>query len=219
MDNVEMLNNGIDIIEKSSSPPPPPAPTSSRFSYIIRPSTPCIFGREYGDDDEQMNGDEFFVTAGGIVHSCPNIYELSIDNRRKLQSCDHLMFIDQQTTLINDNSNKNLNSYDTEFDRYSILPRFQTISSSISTDSMNSELELYKERHAIGLSRPYHDNLSNYSSFLPTTWKSDNYLLFMPFIHHHHHHHHSTLLNSIDHGKRSRSYDIPIGQTYSSVVA
>jgi hypothetical protein len=208
-----MLNNKTDLIEKSSSSPPP---TSSRFSYIIRPSTPCIFGREYYDDnDEQMNDDEFFITAGGIVHSCPNIYELSIDNHRKLQSCDHLMFIDQQTRLINDD-NKNLNSYDTEFDRYSIFPRFQPISSSISTDSMNSELELYKERHAIGLSRQYHDNISTYSSFLPTTWKSDNYLLFWPFINHHDH---SSLLNSIDHGKRSRSYDIPIGQIYSSIVA
>ena len=45
---------------------------------------------------------------------------------------------------------------------------------------MNSELELYKERHAIGLSRQYHDNISTYSSFLPTTWKSDNYLFIMP---------------------------------------
>jgi len=210
-----MLNNRIDTIENSSSPPPPTS--SSRFSYIIRPSTPCIFGREDyddDDDDEQMNDDEFFVTAGGIIHSCPNIYELFIDNHRKLQSCDHLMFIDEQTTLINDDNNNNLNCYDTEFDRYSILPRFQPISSSTSTDSINSELELYKERHAIGLSRQYHDNVSTYSSFLPTTWKSDNYLLIMPFIRHH-----SSLLNSIDHGKRSRSYDIPIGQTYSSIVA
>ena len=70
-----------------------------------------------------MNDDEFFLTAGGIVHSCPNIYELSIDNHRKLQSCDHLMFIDQETTLLNNDNN--LNCYDTEFDRYSILPRFQ----------------------------------------------------------------------------------------------
>lgn len=217
-------------MEKSSSPLPP---TSSGFSYIIRPSTPCIFGREYYDDDddnnidEQMNDDEFFLTAGGIIHSCPNIYELSIDNHRKLQSCDHLLYIDQETSVINNdddddgyNNNKNLNCYDTEFDRYSILPRFQPISSSISTDSINSELELYKERHAIGLSRQYHDNISHYSSFLPTTWKSDNYLLFMPFIQQqqHHHHNNSTLLNSIDHGKRSRSYDIPMGQTYSSVV-
>ena len=104
------------------------------------------------------------------------------------------------------NNNKTLNCYDTEFDRYSILPRFQHISSSISSESMNSELELYRERHAIGLSRQYHDNISTYSSFLPTTWKSDNYLFIMPFINHHH----SSLLNLIDHGKRSRSYDIPI---------
>jgi hypothetical protein len=190
-----MLNN---IIEQSTSPPR----SSSRFSYLIRPSTPCIFGRE-DYDDEQMNdddGDEFFITAGGIVHSCPNIYELSIDNTRKLQSCDHLMFIDQETTLMNNNDN--LNCYDTEFDRYSILPRFQHISSSISTESINSELELYRERHAIGLSRQCHDNISTYSSFLPTTWKSDNFLFIMPYINQHH----SSLLNLIDHGKRSRSY-------------
>jgi hypothetical protein len=194
-------------MEKSSASPPP---TSSRFSYIIRPSTPCIFGGDYDDDDN--NDDEFFVTAGGIVHSCPNIYELSIDNHRKLQSCDHLMFLDQQTTLIDDhNDNNNLNCYDTELDRYSILPRFQPISSSsISTDSINSELELYRERHAIGFSHQYHDDTSPYSaSFLPTTWKSDNYLLFMPFIDPH-----SSRLNS----KRSRSYDIPMEETYSSVV-
>jgi hypothetical protein len=206
-----MLNNRTEIIEKLSSPPPPLK--SSRFSYIIRPSTPCIFGRECynDDDDEQMDDDEFFVTAGGIVHSCPNIYELSIDNHRKLQSCDHLMFIDPQTTFIN----QNLNCYETKSDRYSILPRFQPISSSISSDSMNSELELYKARHAIGLSRQYHDNTSPHSlSFLPTTWKSDNYLFFMPFLPHH-----SSLLNSIDHGKRSRSYDITNGQTYPFVVA
>ena len=202
-----MLNNNT---EKSSSPPPPPPSSSSRFSYLIRPTQPCVFGRE-DYDDEQMNDDEFFVTAGGIIHSCPNIYELSTDDNRKLQSCDQFMVFDHQTTLMN--NNQTLNAYDTEFDRYSILPRFQTSSLSFSTDSINSELELYKERHAIGLSRQYHDNISTYSSFLPTTWRSDNYLLFMPFIDHH-----SSLLNSIDHGKRSHSYDTPIGQTYSSVI-
>ena len=193
-------------MEKSSASPPR---TSSHFSYLIRPSTPCIFGGDY-DEDEQLNDDEFFVTAGGIVHSCPNIYELSMANHRKLQSCDHLMFLDQQTTFIDDQNNDHLNCYDTEFDRYSIVPRFQTISAlSISTDSINSELELYRERHAIGLARQYHDD----TSFLPTTWKSDNYLLFMPCIDPH-----LPLLNAIDHGKRSRSYDIPMDQTYSSVV-
>ncbi|CAF0758947.1 unnamed protein product [Adineta steineri] len=216
-----MLNNDTEIIEKpslSSSSSPPPTTTTSHFSYLIRPTTPCIFGREtYNNEDEQMNDDEFFLTAGGIVHSCPNIYELSNDNNRKLQSCDHLIYIDQQTALVNSN---HLNCYDTEFDRYSILPRFQPLSSSstsISTDSLNSELELYKERHAIGLCRQYHDDTSTCSSFLPTTWKSDNYLLFMPFIQHHHHH--SSFLNSIDHGKRSRSHDISIEQTYASIIA
>jgi hypothetical protein len=202
--NIELLNNSTG---KLSSPPP----TSSHFSYVIRPSTPCIFGRE-NYDDEQMNDDEFFLTAGGIVHSCPNIYELSNDNNRKLQSCNHLIFIDQQTTLVN---NSHLNCYDTEFDRYSILPRFQPISSSISSDSLNSELDLYKERHAIGLCRQSYDTTSTYSSFLPTTWKSDNYLLFVPFIQHHP----SSFLNSINHAKRSRSHDIPIEQTCASVIA
>ncbi|CAF3549360.1 unnamed protein product [Rotaria sordida] len=206
--NTDMLNKSTNnIIEKSSLPQ---TQTSSRFSYLIRPSTPCIFGRE-NYDDEQMNDDEFFLTAGGIVHSCPNIYELSIDNNRKLQSCDHLMLIDQRTKL---NNSDNLNCYDTEFDRYSILPRFHSNLSSVSTDSIDSELKLYKERHAIGFSRPCHDNISIYSSFLPTTWRSDNYLLLMPLIHHQH----SSLFNLIGHGKRSRSYDIPVGQTYSSVI-
>jgi hypothetical protein len=196
----------IQILNTIEKPPPP-----SRFSYIIRPTTPCIFGRE-DYDDNQMNDDEFFLTAGGIVHSCPNIYELSMDNNRKLQSCDHLMIFDNQTSLMN-NNNQTLNEYDTQLDRYSIVPRFHASSISLSTDSMNSELELYKERHATGLTRQYHDNILTYSSFLPTTWRSDNYLLFMPFLDHH-----SPLLNSIDHGKRSRSYEIPIGQTYSSIV-
>ncbi|CAF0761133.1 unnamed protein product [Rotaria sp. Silwood1] len=207
--NIEMYNKSTNnIIEKSSLPR---TQTSSRFSYLIRPSTPCIFGREHYDD-EQMNDDEFFLTAGGIVHSCPNIYELSIDNNRKLQSCNHLMFIDQQTKF---NNNDNLNCYDTELDRYSILPRFHPNLSSISTDSIDSELKLYKERHAIGFSRQCHDDSSIYSSFLPTTWRSDNYLLLMPFINHQH----SSLFNLIDHGKRSRSYDLPVEQTYSSVIA
>ncbi len=201
-----MLNNKSDIMEKSSPSPPP---TSSGFSYIIRPSTPCIFGGDYYEEEDD---DEFFVTAGGIIHSCPNIYELSLNNHRKLQSCDHLMFLDQQTTLMNDHNNNHLNCYDTELDRYSIIPRFQSIPSpSNSTDSINSELELYRERHAIGFSHQYHDNASPYSaSFLPTTWKSDNYLLFVPFIDPL-----SPLLNS----KRSRSYEIPVEETYSSVVS
>jgi hypothetical protein len=48
----------------------------SRFSYLIQPITPCIFGTE-NYDDKSENEDEFFITAGGIIHSCPNIYELS----------------------------------------------------------------------------------------------------------------------------------------------
>lgn len=228
MTDIEMLNNRNESLRKSSSltlQPPMPA-TPSYFSYIIRPTTPCIFGGEYYDDEQQMNDDdddEFFLTAGGIVHSCPNIYELSMDNQRKLQSCNHLICFDRQTPLIGDddqdrNSTIHLNCYDTELNRYSILPRFQPISSSISTDSFSSELELYKERHAIGLSRQYYDNTSsNSSSFLPTTWKSDNYLVFMPFIQQQQSH--SPLLNSLDHGKRSRSFDIPIGQLNPSVFA
>jgi hypothetical protein len=190
--NTPMFNNNNNITEKSSS----------RFSYLIRPTTPCIFGTE-NYDDKSINDDEFFVTAGGIVHSCPNIYELAIENtskyHRKLQSCEHFMFISKPTT----SSNTNLNIYDTKFDRYSITPRFQPISSSLSslsTDSINSEIELYKERHASGLSRK-HDN----TSFLPTTWKSDDYLLFM------------SVQSSIDNNKRSHSFSIPIGQTISSV--
>jgi hypothetical protein len=169
-----------------------------RFSYLIRPITPCIFGTE-DYNDEQANDDEFFLTAGGIVHSCPNIYELSIENQykqRQLQSCDHFMFIHKQTTSVYNH----LNTYDTKLDRYSIIPRFQPIASSISTDSINSEIELYRKRHAIGLTRR-----SISSSLLPTTWKSDNYLFFMSILHHQ-----FSFATSIDNHKRSRSYDIPI---------
>lgn len=183
--------------------------TSSRFSYLIRPVTPCIFGTENYDDLTENNDDEFFVTAGGIVHSCPNIHELTIENQiehRKLQSCEHLMFINKTTTTTS--INKNLNTYDTKFDRYSILPRFQPMSSSVSIDSINSEIELYRERHANGLSQKYYNTTSISSTFLPTTWKSDNYLLFMPLQ--------SSLSTSINSNKRSHSSDIPIGQTISS---
>lgn len=200
--------------KSSDSPPlPPTTTTSSGFSYLIRPSTPCVFGgSEY---DEQQDDDEFFVTAGGIVHSCPNIYELTVAHQRKLQSCDHLIFLNQPTTFIDDQKDQTLNCYDTEFDRYSILPRFQAFSTlSMSTDSINSELELYRERHAVGLTRRNQDNISTYSaSLLPTTWKSDNYLLFMPLIDRH-----FPLFNTIEHGKRSRSHEIPTDQSYSSVM-
>ncbi|CAF3448085.1 unnamed protein product [Rotaria socialis] len=214
--NIKMLNTNTNSIERLSLSPPPPlrasTQTTSRFSYLIRPLTPCIFGRETYDD-EPTNDDEFFLTAGGIIHSCPNMHELFTDDNRKLQSCDHLMLISQQTKLID---NDILNCYDTELDRYSILPRFQQNSLSTSTGSIDSELQLYKERHATGFSRPScTDAISIYSSLLPTTWRSDNYLLLMPFIHHQN----SPLVNSISHGKRSRSYDLPIGPTCSNVVA
>lgn len=189
----------------------PHVPTSSRFSYLIRPSTPCIFGRENCDDDELVNDDEFFLTAGAIIHSCPNIYELSTDDNRKLQSCDHLLFIGEEEKSIDHNT---LNCYDTELNRYSILPRFHQSLSSISTGSVDSELQLYRERHATGFSRQCPDDMSIYSSFLPTTWRSDNYLFLLPLVHHQN----SSSTNSITHGKRSRSYDIPLGQTYSPIV-
>jgi len=190
--NTPMFNNN-NITEKSPS----------RFSYLIQPITPCIFGTE-NYDDKSENEDEFFITAGGIVHSCPNIYELSIENEyqyRKLQSCEHLIFINQHSTSINNN----LNTYDTKFDHYSIIPRFQPISSSLSTDSINSEIELYKERHANGLSQNYNNILSTYSSFLPTKWKSDSLSI------------QSSLSTSIDSNKRSRSFDIPISSFFISL--
>jgi hypothetical protein len=187
-----MFNNN-NITEKSPS----------RFSYLIQPITPCIFGTE-NYDDKSENEDEFFITAGGIVHSCPNIYELSIENEyqyRKLQSCEHLIFINQHSTSINNN----LNTYDTKFDHYSIIPRFQPISSSLSTNSINSEIELYKERHANGFSQKYDNILSTYSSFLPTTWKSDSLSI------------QSSLSTSINSNKRSRSFDIPISSFFISL--
>ena len=91
--------------------------TPSGFSDLIRPSTPCIFGRE-DYDDQTMHNDEFFLTANGIFHSCPNIDELSSNNNnnnRKWQSCDHSMFINEQTVL---NNHDNLNCYDTESNYY-----------------------------------------------------------------------------------------------------
>ncbi|CAF0891972.1 unnamed protein product [Rotaria sp. Silwood1] len=193
-------NNNNSITEKSPS----------RFSYLIRPTTPCIFGTE-NYDDQLVDDDEFFITAGGIVHSCPNIYELSIKDEheyRKFQSCNLLMFINKQTTSINNH----LNTYDTEFNHYSILPRFQPISSSLSTDSINSEIELYKERHAFGLSRKYHHTMSIHSSFLPKTWKSDNYLLLMPVLRHQF----SSSISSVR-NKGLRSYNIPIRRTFTSI--
>ncbi|CAF1174822.1 unnamed protein product [Rotaria sordida] len=193
-------NNSSIITEKSPS----------RFSYLIRPTTPCIFGTE-NYDDKLVDDDEFFVTAGGIVHSCPNIYELSTKDEyehRILRSCNNLMFINKQTTSMNNH----LNTYDTEFNRYSILPRFQPIlSSSLSTDSINSEIELYKKRHAFGLSRKYDNTMSIYSSFLSKTWKSDNYLLFMPVRHHQ-----FSLPTSNYRNKRSHSYDIRIRRIFTS---
>jgi hypothetical protein len=189
--NTSMINDNI------------PEKIPSYFSYLIRPATPCIFGTEIYND-KSLNDDEFFLTAGGIIHSCPNIYELSsIENEykhRKLQSCEHLLFLTQPTTT---SINNNLNTYDTEFSRYSIIPRFQTLSSSLSIDSMNSEIELYQQRHANGLSRKYTN-----SSFLPTTWKSDNYLLFMSIVNHQQS---SSLINS---NQRSRSFE----QRISSVI-
>jgi hypothetical protein len=185
--------------------------SSSRFSYLIRPITPCVFGTE-DYQEKPKDDDEFFITAGGIVHSCPNIYELSIENDYKygkLQSCEHLIFMTRTTKSINNH----LNTYDTELNHYSIIPRFQPISSSLSTDSINSEIELYQERHANGLSRKYHNSTSSYSSFLPTRWKSDNYLLLMSVLNHHQ----SSLSTSIDSLKRSHSFNIPVRQTISSI--
>ncbi|CAF1316816.1 unnamed protein product [Adineta ricciae] len=49
------------------------------FSYVIQPTTPDVFGTNIYDED-QVDKDEFFLTSGGIVHSCPNIYEISFNN-------------------------------------------------------------------------------------------------------------------------------------------
>lgn len=168
-----------------------PRKSSSYFSYLIQPTTPCVFGTEFYEEDKSESDDEFFLTAGGIIHSCPNIYELSIKNQckdRQLQSCEHLFLMIQPTTSIKNH----LNTYDIEFSRYSIHPRFQPINSLKSIDTINSEIELYHERHACGLARR-----SPYSSVLPTVWKSEIYAL-------------SPSTN--DH-KRSYSVDHSIGQT------
>ena len=191
--------------------------SSSHFSYFIRPSTPCILGQE--DYDDRIDEDEFFLTAGGIVHSCPNIYELSNNDNRKLQSCDHLFYADHSSMISADahHINDQLNIYDTGLDRYSIFPRFHTTlssrSSSISHDSMNSDLQLYKIRHATGLSGLYCENLYKNSSYLPTIWKSENHLLLPlidePLI---------SVSQSIDQSKRSRSHGTNIEHVYRSLV-
>ena len=69
-----MIDKITDVNETISSQ----AQTSTGLSYLIRPSKPCIFDEDY--DDESINDDEFFLTAGVMIHSCPNIYELSINN-------------------------------------------------------------------------------------------------------------------------------------------
>lgn len=204
--NLMHNKNSNDITEKSPS----------RFSYLIRPATPCVFGTEFYDDKVE-NDDEFFVTAGGIVHSCPNIYELSIKEDyepRKFHSCNHFMFIYRQTTSVN----THLNTYDTESTRYSILPRFQFISTSpspsLSNDSINSELALYKQRHELGLSRKSHPSTLTNSSFFPKTWKSDNHLLLMPIQRHQ-----LRFSASIGSNKRLHSNNISTRQTFSSLFS
>ena len=209
-----MLNDSLCPLEPSSTIP------SSHLSYLIRPTAPCVLGTEHYVEQIEGDDDEFFLTAGGIIHSCPNIYELSMDhsnNNRRLQSCEHLLVSDRRTTSSNDDHHDHdeLNEYDTHLDRYSVLPRFQPIASSASLDSFNSELELYKERHAIGLSRNHYDDASPNSSLLPTTWRSDNYLVLMPLIDNEQN---SPFLHLIDQGKRSRSYDVPAGPMCSSVA-
>lgn len=169
-----------------------PNKSSSYFSYLIQPTTPCVFGTEIYEEEKSEHNDEFFLTAGGIIHSCPNIYELSIKTQskdRQLQSCEHLFLMIQSTTS---SIKSHLNTYDIEFSRYSIHPRFQPIDSIKSIDTINSEIELYHERHACGLTRN-----SPYSSVLPTVWKSEIDSLSPPMNHH----------------KRSQSVDHSIGQT------
>ena len=210
-----LSNNSVPLNENS-----PPIPSSSHFSYFIRPSTPCVLGREHYDED--IDDDEFFLTAGGIVHSCPNIYELATNNQRKLQSCDHLISTDRQASLLDPSyHDQELNAYDTQLDRYSVVPRFQLLltssSSSLakSTDSLNSELKLYKERHANGLCRLYDDDeIYTSASYLPTSWKSDNHLVYVPVSNHH-----SSIFKPIDLSKRSRSHDTTVEQSDASILS
>ena len=177
--------------------------SSSHFSYLIQPITSCILGTE-NYDDKLINDDGFFVTAGGIVHSCPNIYELSRKVKyedRKFQSCASSMLIDKRRASM---KNK-LSVYDTEFHHYSILPRIQPMPSSLSTDSINPEIEFYKQRYAIGLPRRCANNVLVYPSFLPRAWKLDNNLLFMLTLHHQ-----LSYSNSIDTNKGIHSCSMSI---------
>jgi hypothetical protein len=210
-DNVSINENNLSTV------------TTSHFSYFVRPSVPCVLGREHYDDE--INDDEFFLTAGGIVHSCPNIYELSTDNQRQRQSCDHLLFIDRQGTLINSIDHRtSLNAYETTLDRYSILPRFPTSltsnrldsslsssSSTYSTDSIALPLKSYKQRHAIGLSRRHYADRCTSLSNVSTNCKSDNHLVFMRVIQRQ-----TSMFNTMENSQRSRSHDIIIEPIYSS---
>ena len=147
--------------------------SSNNFSYLIRPVTPCIFDSRLDDHDD----DEFFLTTGGIIYSCPNIYELSISSQfdyRKLQSCDHLKPADVRPSI------DNLNVYDREFSRYSIAPRFRT--NNISYRSIGSEIEFDENRQLTGLSRLDSTTKSIYSSRAPISCRSENYLFFLHVV-------------------------------------
>ena len=183
----------------------------ARFSYLIRPLSPCIFGGQQSTDDE----DEFFLTTGGIIYSCPNIYELAAESEhgdRKVHSCDHLKVLGDAKQPLS--TEDDLNHYDREFSRYSILPRFQPLlaSSSIvvrSTDSLSSEMEFDQTRHLIGLSQSPRPRTLLASSLLPSSWKSDNYLVVLPVV---------TGQRSNDDERRSCSFHLPRGKTTSSNI-
>ena len=186
----------------------------ARFSYLIRPLTPCIFGAQPSTDDDD---DEFFLTTGGIIYSCPNIYELATESQhgdRKVHSCDHLKVLDDTKRPIS--IEHDLKHYDREFSRYSILPRFQPMLASSSdvvrsTDSISSEMEFDQTRHLIGLSQPSRQRTLLASSLLPSSWKSDNYLVVLPDVA-------GQRSNDGDDERRSHSFHLPLGKTSSSSI-
>lgn len=186
----------------------------ARFSYLIRPLTPCIFGGEPSTDDDD---DEFFLTTGGIIYSCPNIYELAAESEhgdRKVHSCDDLKVLGDAKRPMS--IEHDLNQYDREFSRYSISPRCQPLlaSSSVlvrSTDSISSEMEFDQTRHLIGLSQSPRPRTLLASSLLPSSWKSDNYLVVLPAMT-------GQRSNDDDDERRSSSFHLPLGKTSSSNI-
>ncbi|CAF1051782.1 unnamed protein product [Didymodactylos carnosus] len=163
-------------------------------SYLIEHSNHIFGTKNY----EEQNDDEFFITAGCVLHSCPNIYTSVLgDNefiRQRSKSCE----ISCIEYLSDDKSAFVPNSYDTCSNKYTFTPRFQSKQKNDydSTDSINSEIEDYCIRHQNG----FHCSSMVDDNLFPSTWRSDEHLLQIPFY------------DDSPSVIRSRSYDIQINR-------